>query len=137
MENNLEMGRQKGGKRKIVILLAGVAIVGALGAVLVVPVLPSDEMLFIPVDHFIEGSVTTDDFHTRPVSMTFTSQTELLQITAPVKDNHYEIELPSGPQSFEVEVTWNSLPEVFGTCYAGVISYSDSSPPHSSYDFHC
>lgn len=136
MENNLEMGRQKGGKGKIV-LIAGVAIVTALGAVLIVPILPADEILVIPVNHVIKGSVTTDDFNTRPISMTFTSQTELLQITTPVKDNHYEIELPSGLQSFEVEVTWNSLPEVFGNCYAGVISYSDSSPPPSSYDFRC
>lgn len=87
--------------------------------------------------YVIEGSIITNVFGSRPVSITFTSQHEVMQITAPVQNNHYDIELPAGRHSFEVDVTWNSLPEVFGSCFAGTIGYDDSNKPLPISDFRC
>ena len=61
-----------------------------------------------------------------------------MQLTAPVKNNHYEIELPSGEHAFEIEVVWNSVPGSYGSCYAGTMSYDDKSQrPRTAYDFRC
>ena len=97
----------------------------------------SEQAPVVEATNMIQGSVLTDEFGSRPVSITFTSQNEVMQLTAPIKNNHYDIELPSGSQSFEVGVTWNSLPGVFGDCYAGTVGYTDSNKPPLVQDYRC
>lgn len=88
--------------------------------------------------HQIQGSVSLNDLTSRPVMVTFYDLNEAGQYTAEVNNNHYKVTLPGGKQSFEVEVTWNSLPEVYGTCYAGTVAYDSSEAGTSTtFDFRC
>jgi hypothetical protein len=63
-----------------------------------------------PRAYAIAGSVTTEELGSRPISVTFTDRHTVMQVTASVKNNHYEIELPSREHAFEIEVVWNSVP---------------------------
>lgn len=121
-------------------IIAAIVGIGCLGAVVVLGlVLPAFQQPLTGSHEtfMLRGSVSTEVFGSRPVSITFTSQNEIMQLTAPVKNNHYDIELPAGTNSFEVEVTWNSLPEVFGICYAGTIRYDTSAEAPTVHDFRC
>lgn len=55
-------------------------------------------------------SIITEELGSRPISVTLTDRHPIMQLTAPVKNNHHEIEIPSGEHAFEIEVIWNSVP---------------------------
>ena len=128
-------GRTGNVKRAIGVAMIVVGCVSAV--VLAMALRISEQAPVVEATHLIQGSVLTDEFGSRPVTITFTSQNEVMQMTAPIKNNHYDIELPSGSQSFEVGVTWNSLPGVFGDCYAGTFSYNDFKKPPLVQDYRC
>ena len=128
-------GRTGNVKRAVGVAMIAVGCFSAV--VLAMALRISEQAPVVEATNMIQGSVLTDEFGSRPVSITFTSQNEVMQLTAPIKNNHYDIELPSGSQSFEVGVTWNSLQGVFGDCYAGTVGYTDSNKPPLVQDFRC
>jgi hypothetical protein len=131
--------KPKRSKGKTAGIVIGV-VIGVAVAVYIVVALGSATINIVnqpPSTITVSGTVQTEGFSTRPVSVTFRDQSTGEQQSAGVNGGSYEIVLPNGNHNWRVAVGWQGAVGATGECFGGGLSYSDTYDQFQTLDLSC
>ena len=85
----------------------------------------------------MSGNVNTVGYETHPVTITFVESSGQ-RFESSVSDyGYYELQLPNGDHSYNIEVGWQDTMGSRGTCNAGSLGYTAPHAPFITRDYEC
>jgi hypothetical protein len=85
----------------------------------------------------MSGNVNTVGYGTHPVTITFVESSGQ-KFGSSVSDyGYYELQLPNGDHSYNIEVGWQGAMGSAGTCNAGSLEYTTPHAPFITRDYEC
>ena len=85
----------------------------------------------------MSGNVNTVGYGTHPVTITFVESSGQ-RFESSVSDyGYYELQLPNGDHSYNIEVSWQGTMGSSGTCNAGSLGYTAPHAPFITRDYEC
>lgn len=85
----------------------------------------------------MSGNVNTVGYRTHPVTITFVESSGQ-RFGSSVSDyGYYELQLPDGDHSYNIEVGWQGTIGSSGTCNAGSLEYTGPHAPFITRDYEC
>jgi hypothetical protein len=85
----------------------------------------------------MSGNVNTVGYKTHPVTITFIESSGQ-RFESSVSDyGYYELQLPNGDHSYNIEVGWQGTMGSSGTCNAGSLKYTAPHAPFITRDYEC